>query len=357
MTKEIGDPYRAEIDAATSESWRDIIDQFDDANIYQTWAYEETRSGSRNVSHLVLKRGETAVAAAQVRIVRIPVLQAGIAYVRWGPLWRRKGEGVNADHFRYAVRALRDEYAGNRGLLLRLYPVIFNDDAHRLSDILGQEKFTCRENGKRDATILVDLTPDLTELRKGLNQKWRNCLNKAERCSLDLMEGTDDGLFQSFLELYRVLLDRKKFVEPNDINEFRAIQKALCENHKMKIMLCREGGQPCAGAIFSALGDTGVYLFGATNDAGMKNNGSYILQWKYLEWLKKNGRKTYDLNGINPEQNPGTFKFKEGLAGKNGRAVHFLGQFEACESRLSRWVVTAGESIRRYRRERTAKGS
>jgi lipid II:glycine glycyltransferase (peptidoglycan interpeptide bridge formation enzyme) len=36
-----------------------------------------------------------------------------------------------------------------------------------------------------------------------------------------------------------------------------------------------------------SIGDTGVYLFGATNDEGMKNKGSYLLQWKAIQWMKK----------------------------------------------------------------------
>ncbi len=38
-------------------------------------------------------------------------------------------------------------------------------------------------------------------------------------------------------------------------------------------MLCRSGDTTCAGLICSALGDTAVYLFGATSDAGMETRG------------------------------------------------------------------------------------
>jgi len=93
------------------------------------------------------------------------------------------------------------------------------------------------------------------------------------------------------------------------------------------------------------MGDTGLYLFGATNDVGMNSNGSYLIQWKYLEWLKQNNLAFYDLNGINPETNPGTYKFKEGLCGKNGKDVFFLGQWETCIKPFSRLVVHCGEKL------------
>jgi len=67
------------------------------------------------------------------------------------------------------------------------------------------------------------------------------------------------------------------------------------------------------------------------------------MQWKFIEWLKDNNYALYDLNGINPETNPGTYKFKEGLTGKNGRDVYFMGQYQTCDSALSRLLVDIGE--------------
>ena len=103
------------------------------------------------------------------------------------------------------------------------------------------------------------------------------------------------------------------------------------------------------------MGSLGVYLFGATNDVGMQSNGSYLQQWRFIEWMKERQFTRYDLNGINPETNPGTYKFKEGLCGKNGKDVQFLGQFQTCTSFLSSLSVKIGEGLlSNYQKAKTA---
>lgn len=124
------------------------------------------------------------------------------------------------------------------------------------------------------------------------------------------------------------MANRKGLSYLSDIEHLKKVQKELPPDFKLKIILCRLNGETCAGAIFSAISTTGVYLVGATSTAGMKSKGSYLIQWEFLRWLKEKGFKSYDLNGINPEVNPGTYHFKRGVAGKNGIDVEFLGKYQ-----------------------------
>jgi lipid II:glycine glycyltransferase (peptidoglycan interpeptide bridge formation enzyme) len=344
--RELADGYSVEVDTVDKDSWHRIIQAFDDANLYQTWSYDEIRCGRNSISHLILKKNDRILAAAQARIVKIPIINSGIAYIRWGPMWKISSSEVNVEIFSQAIRALRNEYACRRGLVLRIYPVLFSDESDIYIPLLEQEGFAFLQKGMRDRTLLIDLTPPLDALRKGLNQKWRNCLNRAERNALELLEGNNDEMYEMFISIYGEMLERKRFIEPNDINEFRLIQQDLPDNIKMKILLCRFEGKLCTGAIFSAMGNTGIYLFGATNDVGMKSNGSYLLQWRFIELLKENHFTCYDLNGINPEINPGTYNFKEGLRGKNGKDVYFLGQFDAVNNTLSSFTIKYGDILK-----------
>ena len=68
----------------------------------------------------------------------------------------------------------------------------------------------------------------------------------------------------------------------------------------MRVMLCRSGGILVAGLVCSAIGTTGIYLFGATSNAGLKSRGTYLLHWKVIEWLRGRGVEQYDLHGIDP---------------------------------------------------------
>jgi lipid II:glycine glycyltransferase (peptidoglycan interpeptide bridge formation enzyme) len=343
--RELGPGFSAEVDAVDEAQWYGILEQFADASIYQTWAYDELRAGRGSISHIVVRKDGAPVAVAQARTVKLPVLGAGIAYVRWGPVWRRKSLEPDADCFRQAIRALRNEYACKRGLVLRIRPVLFRELAPHFTEILAEEGYAAGPDAP-DRTLRLDLTKSMEELRQGMRPHWRRYLKVAEKNDLALVDGSDDALFEEFIGIYRELVSRKAFSEPNDIREFRAIQKRLPQHMKMKILLCKADGQLCSGLICSAIGDTGIYLYGATSNAGLKSRGSYFLHWKAIQWLKELGATTYDLHGINPVTNPGTYKFKADLCGSNGQDVQFLGQFDACTSLLSQSCVNLGDTLR-----------
>lgn len=338
--------YSSEIDTLDELTWCRLLLEFDDANIYQTWSYAAVISGRRNMSHLILRKGGEIVAIAQARIARLPVIKVGIAYVFWGPLWRRGGTEDGEEIFRQAIRALHAEYVCKRGLTLRLFPLLFDFDSPTFLKILKEEGFSSLGSETRGRTILMDLTSPIEDLRARMKPHWKRELKVAEKCGLELVEGSEKTQFKTFIDIYREMVSRKHFVEPNDINKFNLIQAQLPEPLKMKVLLCRSSENVCAGVICSAIGKTAVYLFGATSNAGMKSRGSYWLQWKLIEQLKKDGITGYDLNGINPEKNPGTYKFKNDLGGANGRDACFLGRFESPGGLFSQLCVQAGEMLR-----------
>jgi len=346
--RELGPGYISEVDRVDERKWDQLLQEFDDANIYQTWPFAAMTVGGQNMSHLVLKRNGEITAIAVARIAKLPFLKAGIAYVRWGPLWRCGRYEADTENFRQAIRALRNEYACRQGLVLRLVPALFDDDSPAFSAILREEGFSTCSEEIRSRTILLDLRPSLTELRQGLKRNWKRNLKFAEEGKLEITEGTGDELFAAFIEIYKEMVARKKFIEPNDINQFRLMQSRLPEQLKMQIMLCRSSGtdRPCAGLVWSALGKMGIELYAATSDAGMANGASYLLRWKLVEKLKQNGFLLYNLNGINPARNPGGYKFKSELAGNHGKDVYFLGRFDSYTNFLTHSFVEVADKLR-----------
>lgn len=343
--RQLAKGYSFVADTLNEHQWSLLLRKFDDANIYQTWPYAAVVNGARNMSHVVVMEDGQIVAAAQARIVKAPLLNVGIAYVRWGPLWHVSSEPSNPERLRQAIRALRNEYVCNRGLVLKVFPVVFEEDAAAAA-VLADEGFEFCVDEPRGRTILMDITSTTAELHAEMKAHWKRELKIAEKNGLEVIEGSDDTLFRSFIEIYKEMVYRKKFAEPNDIEEFREVQRRLPEESKMKVMLCKSGGQLCSGLICSAMGNTAVYLFGATSDAGMKSRGSYFLHWKLLEQLKNENITIYNLNGINPERNPGTYKFKSDLAGSNGKDVHFLGRFISVPGSVSESLINGAERIR-----------
>ena len=77
-----GTECTSEFDKVDAAAWDGILGEFGDASLYQTWAYDEVRHGEAKLGHFVLKRSSTIVSAGQLVVVRVPMLGAGLAYMR-----------------------------------------------------------------------------------------------------------------------------------------------------------------------------------------------------------------------------------------------------------------------------------
>jgi lipid II:glycine glycyltransferase (peptidoglycan interpeptide bridge formation enzyme) len=139
------------------------------------------------------------------------------------------------------------------------------------------------------------------------------------------------------------MIGRKKFRSSVDIDVFAEVQRNLPEAQKMRIFLCECRGTTVAAAIGTCIGDTGIYLFGATSDDGKELKGSYLLQWRMIAWMKERGCRRYDLGGIDPEGNPGVYHFKKGISNEE---VRHIPRHEANGKRLSAWALRRGEQCR-----------
>jgi lipid II:glycine glycyltransferase (peptidoglycan interpeptide bridge formation enzyme) len=319
---QLAEGYEAAIDRWTAETWGEVLSRFDEASIYQTWSYGAVRQGSDKLSHLVLRYGACDVAAAQIRLMSLPLVGEQIAFVRWGPMMQQGPS--RPEVLRQALRALRNEYVCRRGMLLRVLPRVRDVDGELLT-IFQQEGFAPSDARENRRTLLLDLTADLKTIRAGMRKTWRAELSKAERANLQVVCGEDDGLYDEFTALFGEMSRRKRFFDGVSVDEFRRIQASLPISNKMQIWVCRAEGEPCAAAVVSAVGKTGLYVFGASNELGRQTKAAYLLQWSVVQRLKSQGCTVYDLNGINPDANPGTYVFKAGLCGTaNGADVTFM---------------------------------
>jgi len=338
--------WQVEVDRWTPDEWSQMLDLFDDANIYQTWSYGQVRWGRRSLSHLVLKRDGEVLGMAQLRIVRPTRFNFGMAYLRWGPMFERRGTPLDSKVVTRMASALETEYARNRKLFLRILPNAFVGSARAAavqSAFCGFDPETSLPDNTH-RTFLVDLAPGLDELRKRLDAKWRNHLSRAEKNNLKVIAGSGSDEYRTFCQIYNQMRRRKTFETTVDVEEFGRIQEDLVESQRMRTMICEDKGAPVAGLVTSAMGDSAIYLLGATSEDGLKSQGAYLLQWTMMRWLKERGVRWYDLGGIDPVGNPGVYSFKKGFSGAD---VTQVSPMVACTSVLSSAVVRTGLAMQR----------
>jgi hypothetical protein len=326
-----------EIDSVGESQWDELLALFDDATIQQAWA--AAVHGNTVAAHLVLKEGDEVVGICQVAITRLRVI-GGIADVHNGPLWRRRDREARIEVLAELLHAVNEEYAVKRGLLVRMWPYEF-DDRPEVAALLHDAGFEENTRFPRQRTILLSLEPTLEELRRNLGKTWRNLLNRAERGGLQIIEGTEPHLYEIFLGHLREMVARKGFVPKVDYDGHGMMQEHLPQPLKMRVLIAENQGTPVASLVYSAVGDTGILLFGATADDGLKSNASNLLHWRVVERLKRDGLRRYDLGGIDPEGTPGTYQFKRGLGGKLGEDRRRVGQFEYAAGPRQRLLAAA----------------
>ncbi len=345
MAKVLSEDFTIDVDSVDKTTWSEIILNFSDATLYQTWSYGSIRWGDKNLSHLLLKRNGTILACAQITIMKAPLLPAGIAYVLGGPLWHLSGNDSGIEILEQVIRALKYEYVDTRRMHLRILAPTTHDSYGDIMGVMMDEGFACSPCSKSGRTFLINLSPSLQYLRTATQRQWRNNLKKAEKNGLEIIQGQDLKLYNIFSDIYRQMHARKKFVEHVDIDDYRLIQSDLPERLKMHVMVCTSNGNLCSALVCSAIGDIAINLLAASSSFDIENrvNGSHLLFWKMMEWAKMQGCTWYDLGGINPDRNPGGYQFKKGLAGSTGIDTPVFQQFDSCKNKLSTIMVTCGD--------------
>ncbi len=330
------------------DRWVKTAPSFRDYNYRQLWAFGQAcarRVGAVSEHVAVVRDGEV-LGLADVRVKRIPLIGGGIAYINGGPLVRRN-DPSDGRRLLQCLAALEAEYVRRRKLVLRIAcPLGPPDWLTRQEEALAGCGFAPNPRLRAYRTLVVDLDRPIEAIRRGLDQKWRNCLNRSEKNGLTIRSGDSQDLFAEFCGLYRQLLDRKGFEVDLDADFYAAVQEHLTDGQRFLVSIADFRGQAVAGHVASILGDTCVYLLGASSAEGMQSKASYMLQWHVIQTARSRGCRAYDLGGIDPEGNPGVYHFKNGLGGRElvaGRALEKAG------SPVSGAAARLGDTLRACR--------
>ena len=288
----------------------------------QTWSYGQELARIRGAvdEYVLIGDGRRVIGATGVRVKHLPILGGGLAYVSGGPLLTLDPEdGAFASVLGHTIRALEAEYSRRRGCVLRVaLPLVKEGQPALVEAVFRAAGFRLNEGRAFPyRTIRVDLAPPLDEIRTQLAQKWRNALNGALKQGLSVSVYDDAASLERFAALFDTFIARKGFAVDLGPQVYTRIQRALPPDERLVVQLAERDGELVAGHVSSMLGDSCVYLLGATSPAGLRAKAAYLLQWNTITLAKGRGLRWYDLGGIDPVGNPGVYHFKKGLGGED----------------------------------------
>ncbi len=305
------------VDYVDGHVWDEIASNFSDAVHEQTDCFNAARWGAGKVENVVFREQGDIIGGASVIVVPVPFLQGGIAIVKWGPLWRRRGETPVPSRLASILSQLQQEFAVRRGLHLTLMPHADPEYSAEMCAQLETLGFRAGASLSAPERYLVNTRIDADELRKSLEQKWRYNLKKSEKNEFSYEFATGQDAFVAFTDLYSKMLSRKKFDDHSAIYTLEELMKSNSETFRPAIVLVSHQGEVTAGGVFDLSGERAVYLYGATDDRALRLKAGYALHWWIASYLcSQPETRWYDLGGN--DQDRGLHQFKKGFVGKSG---------------------------------------
>ena len=302
----------------TPQAWDRFIADHPEAHILQTTPWGELKAsfgwkpqylGSEDLGALILFR-------------RLP-LGLSIAYIPRGPV----GLGTWADFWPQVDTLCRQE----RAVFLRVEPDLWEpvpeDFAQRQLPGFVRSQHTVQP----PRTILMDLEKDDEDILMAMKSKTRYNIRLAERKEVEVRQSDDIDAF------YRMMLHtgKRDVFGVHSREYYQRAYDLFSPLGACVLLIAKYNGQPLAGLMAFAQGDTAWYFYGASTDEERNRMPTYLLQWEAIQWAKCKGCKVYDLWGVPdfPEDELeegflnrseglwGVYRFKRGFGGQLCRTV------------------------------------
>jgi Acetyltransferase (GNAT) domain len=331
--------YRLDVVENIGPHWDTIVATFADACVEQSAAHMGPRWGFSRLCGLLLREGATNEPLAAMLAVTavIPLIRLGLAYVKFGPLWRRRGRPAAPGTLVAGLNAMRQVFAVERGLVVRVMPPPDPDFAAEWQASLAAAGFHPHAPIADPERYLVDLTLSEAEQLASLSASWRANLGKAR--GLDIREVDVNQSLPDFLALYHTMQARKGFVDRHNIETLPALAVAAPAGLGVRLFLAFADGAPVAGSLIAGAGERVFVLASASNDRGLALRAGYAVRWAIIGWLRGTQVRWLDLGG--DEADAGLRSFKRGNVGKRGRVVPLMGEFDHAGTALSGAVAAA----------------
>ncbi|RDC59685.1 hypothetical protein HME9302_00877 [Alteripontixanthobacter maritimus] len=275
---------------------------------YPAYAAQAARRIGARSRYALIKQDGTAVALANLRTKQVAAGVLSSTLISHGPVFLGEPTQAALDT---VVRTLRQRISGEEKGELVIDPDPFLAELDlRIANDTGK---TTVSDGYR--TIVLDISRDEELIQAGFHGKWRTDWRRAGKEGLELRSSGDPDEIERMEPLLDELARTKGFAVPQDAAFFAEAARQAGEGERFIIQQIWKDGELLSGHIGAYSGDTAVYLLGATSERGRPLRAAYLAQWGAILTAKSLGITRYDLGGIDPEENPAVYRFKNRMGG------------------------------------------
>jgi len=173
--------------------------------------------------------------------------------------------------------------------------------------------------GKKVSTIWIDLSAGLEIMAQLIDKQWMYGVRRAARDGVEVqcVRGRDE--IAKFYEMCVEISQTKGFELPGSRELMQTLLESAADDDaqiEMRLFVAKHAGQVGAGAVIARSGKHIHYLWGASDRKFSKQRVGEALHWGVMEWAVSQGCTRYDLEGIDPDNNPGVYAFKKKMGGE-----------------------------------------
>jgi CelD/BcsL family acetyltransferase involved in cellulose biosynthesis len=155
------------------------------------------------------------------------------------------------------------------------------------------------------------LTPGAEAIFGGVKPSARRQIRKAERAGVVVRAATCRADVAAYYHLHLHTRTRKHGMPAQPLRYFEALWDTYAAGDGLRLLLAEHEGQPIAGMLFLAEGETLRYAYGASDERFLRLGPNDLLLWQGVRWACERGFRTLDL-GRTARDNEGLNAFKAG---------------------------------------------
>ncbi len=305
--------------------WDAFVQQQPHAHLLQTsaWAALKAPAGWACARVGLRDAAGRLCAGAQLLFRPLPLRLGTMAYLPMGPLLP---DAAQAD----ALWAAIDAAARARGAAFLKWEPGFPPPGAPAPQPAALGFAPSPQTIQPPRTVLIALDADDDGLLARMNQGTRRKIRQSQKNDIRYWEAAAHEL-PLFTGMMQMTGARNIFGVHSP--DYYALAYRLFVPQHAALILAEHEGEPLAGVMVFALGDSAWYLYGASSDSKRNLMAAYGVQWAAIRWARARGCRTYDMWGIPDEDEAvleaqfqqrsdglwGVYGFKRGWGGQVAR--------------------------------------
>lgn len=299
-------------DANNRQEWDDFVTAHPEANFLQSWDfYEFYLSRGNQVARRIARDNDGKVIGAYAGVVEAAKRGRYLA-IAGGPIldWTNKAlvEQIFQD--------MRSEGKKHHCVFVRVRPQLERSE---------KSLQLMRDLGLKPAPMylsvefagVLDLNKNEEEILKGMRQRLRRALRKAEKNGIEIEKSTNPADIHEFYQIELQTAGRHQFVAFSE--DFLTKQfTAFAKNGEAVLYTAKLNGETLAQNFMIFYGNEASYHYGVSSELGTKYSGAPLLHMEAMRDARERGIKRYSFWGIVGEDETwhrfyGVSQFKRGF--------------------------------------------